>query len=169
MTSESNISNTKYEKILLENKQDINKLNEIEEDFINNKKIHLERETPILDGVAQLSLRSIDSPDFLEFFNSLKKQLDDLHSLYEKEEEKYIETYTNLYENLKSKLTQLKKENQDEKIIIKIDEKMKEYETFKTHFINLVKGDYAHSYYDIDQAEKSILEVKNTFDQNKVK
>ncbi|KAL6927695.1 hypothetical protein ACO0SA_004318 [Hanseniaspora valbyensis] len=169
MTSESNTSNTKYEEILLQNKQDINKLNEIEEDFNNNKKIHLERETPILDGVAQLSLRSIDSPDFLESFNSLKKQLDDLHSLYEREEEKYIETYSSLYEKLESKLNQLKKESQDEQIKERIDDKMKEYETFKTNFINLVKGDYAHSYYDIDQAEKSILEVKNTFDQNKVK
>lgn len=173
---------TKYREGIFENNQISEKLEAISEEYRDNKTKNLDLENSVLDQVAQLSLRSIDSPGLSEFLNDLMKQLDELETLFKKQELHYSESFSCLYESTVENLNNLQKQLQEDKKTSEgndrnlyffklIEEKMcktqSHNENLNMEFLNLVKGEYNHSYYDIEQAKKSILEVQEKVENSK--
>lgn len=173
---------TKYRDGIFENNQISDKLEQITKEYQETKAKNLDLESSVLDQVAQLSLRSIDSPGLGDFLNDLKKQLLELEALFKKQEQYYSDNFSSLYNSTVESLNELQEQLKDDKkasegndrnlyFLKLIEEKVckikSNNQNFNMEFLNLVKGESNHSYYDIEQAKKTILEVQQKVDNSK--
>ncbi|XBW36410.1 hypothetical protein QEN19_001990 [Hanseniaspora menglaensis] len=84
--------------------------------------------------------------------------------MFKNEEKQYTEKFCEIYKEAAQSIESLEKHEMKDSILKQQVVEVKERILgLKSEFLNRLKGDFIHNYYDIEQARKSLLEARETF------